>query len=199
MRRASLEVRWALTLGMYGLCLVGVYVHRHGDLSVGLAVATGSTLGVRAGTRPRPHRSRPRRPESPRLIWAGTAAAVPHEGSPRLQRVSTLPSGTITFLIADIEGSTRLVRDGPAYADLLGTKRRILRTAVGGHGSVEVDTIGDELFAVFEDPCHAIDAAIDAQQRLQEENWPAGSTSVSASGCTRAPPSSPTRVMWVST
>jgi DNA-binding NarL/FixJ family response regulator/class 3 adenylate cyclase len=89
--------------------------------------------------------------------------------------VSTLPTGTITFLIADIEGSTRLVRDaGPVYVDLLGTKRRILRAAVGEHGGVEVDTIGDELLAVFEDACAAIDAAIDAQQRLQEEEWPAG-------------------------
>jgi hypothetical protein len=48
MRKVSLEVRWALALTVYGLCLVGVYVHRHGDLSVGLALATSGSLGARA-------------------------------------------------------------------------------------------------------------------------------------------------------
>ena len=53
----------------------------------------------------------------------------------RLLVVSVLPTGTVTFLLADIEGSTRLVQQaGPVYAELLGDARRILREAVAANG-----------------------------------------------------------------
>ena len=62
-----------------------------------------------------------------------------------------LPSGTVTFLFTDIEGSTRLLHSlGPAaYADALAQHRRVLREAFAAHGGVEVDTQGDAFFVAF--------------------------------------------------
>jgi len=56
-----------------------------------------------------------------------------------------LPSGTVTFLFTDVEGSTKLLHElGAAeYAAALAEHRRILREAFGAHGGVEVDTQGD--------------------------------------------------------
>jgi DNA-binding NarL/FixJ family response regulator/class 3 adenylate cyclase len=89
--------------------------------------------------------------------------------------VTSLPAGTVTFLIADIEGSTRLVRDaGAAYADVLGTVRRVLRTAVDAHDGQEVDATGDELCAVFADASGAVRSALEAQRELQTCSWPNG-------------------------
>ncbi|MDH4178854.1 MAG: adenylate/guanylate cyclase domain-containing protein, partial [Thermoleophilia bacterium] len=62
-----------------------------------------------------------------------------------------LPTGTVTFLFTDIEGSTRLLhRLGPeAYAAALAEHRRVLRSAFAEHGGVEVDTQGDAFFVAF--------------------------------------------------
>jgi predicted ATPase/class 3 adenylate cyclase len=62
-----------------------------------------------------------------------------------------LPTGTVTLLFTDIEGSTRLLHAlGPtAYADALAEHRRVLRDAFAGHGGVEVDTQGDAFFVAF--------------------------------------------------
>jgi class 3 adenylate cyclase len=58
-----------------------------------------------------------------------------------------LPSGTVTFLFTDIEGSTRLLSElGDAYADALADHREALRDAFSAHGGVEVDTQGDAFF-----------------------------------------------------
>ncbi len=87
--------------------------------------------------------------------------------------MATLPTGTVTFLIADIEGSTRLVREaGDGYGTILRTVRSTLRTAVGAHGGVEVDATGDELLAVFADAAAAADAAVEAQRQLRDHAWP---------------------------
>ena len=86
--------------------------------------------------------------------------------------MSTLPTGTVTFLIADIEGSTRLVQEiGPDYPKLLASIRRILRRAIDEHGGLEVDAIGDELLAVFTNATGAVDAALAAQREAQECEW----------------------------
>src|ERR671923_1819220 len=78
-----------------------------------------------------------------------------------------LPSGTVTFLFTDIEGSTKLLRDlGDGYADALGEHRRILREAFGARGGVEVDTQGDAFFVAFPDAKDAVAAAEETQQRL---------------------------------
>ena len=68
-----------------------------------------------------------------------------------------LPTGTVTFLFTDVEGSTKLLHDlGPArYAEALAEHRQILRDAVSAYGGVEVDTQGDALFIAFPTPAAA--------------------------------------------
>ena len=87
--------------------------------------------------------------------------------------MSELPSGTVTFLFADVEGSTRLARElGPEWAGVLAEIRKILRESVSGAGGHEVDSRGDELFAAFATTEEAASAAIDAQRRLAGHTWP---------------------------
>jgi predicted ATPase/class 3 adenylate cyclase len=83
--------------------------------------------------------------------------------------VSALPSGTVTFLFTDIEGSTRLLHDlGDAYADALAEHRRALREAFGRHGGIEVDTQGDAFFVAFARANDALAAARAGQTALAE-------------------------------
>ena len=72
-----------------------------------------------------------------------------------------LPSGTVTFLFTDVEGSTKLLHElGPAgYAEALAEHRRIVREAFGAQGGVEVDTQGDAFFVAFPTELGAIAAA----------------------------------------
>jgi predicted ATPase/class 3 adenylate cyclase len=78
-----------------------------------------------------------------------------------------LPSGTVTFLFTDVEGSTKLLHElGDSYADLLGEHRRVLRDAFVRHGGVEVDTQGDAFFVAFGRANDALAAAGDAQEGL---------------------------------
>jgi predicted ATPase/class 3 adenylate cyclase len=79
-----------------------------------------------------------------------------------------LPSGTVTFLFTDIEGSTKLLHElGPeAYAEALLEHRRILRDAVARHGGVEVDTQGDAFFVAFPTAPGAVQAAAETQEGL---------------------------------
>src|SRR3979409_1562507 len=77
-----------------------------------------------------------------------------------------LPSGTVTFLFTDVEGSTKLLhaRGDAEYAKALAEHRRILRQAFGAHGGVEVDTQGDAFFIAFPtapDALRAASAALD--------------------------------------
>jgi predicted ATPase/class 3 adenylate cyclase len=89
--------------------------------------------------------------------------------------MSELPTGTVTFVFTDIEGSTRLLqRVGDAYADLLATHNRILREAIAAGGGVEVQTEGDALFAAFPTPVGALNAAAKAQEVLFSHSWPEG-------------------------
>jgi predicted ATPase/class 3 adenylate cyclase len=78
------------------------------------------------------------------------------------------PSGTVTLLFTDIEGSTRLLEElGPeAYATELAEHRRRLREAFVGHAGVEVDTQGDAFFIAFPTAAGALEAAQDAQRAL---------------------------------
>jgi predicted ATPase/class 3 adenylate cyclase/tetratricopeptide (TPR) repeat protein len=86
------------------------------------------------------------------------------------RRVSArLPSGVVTFLFTDIEGSTRLLHElGDAYAAALQEHRRILREAFETHGGVEVDTQGDAFFVAFARASDAVAAAAAAQRGLAE-------------------------------
>ena len=79
-----------------------------------------------------------------------------------------LPSGTVTFLFTDVEGSTRLLHalGAGAYADALADHRRILRDAFIAHGGVEVDTQGDAFFVAFPTAPGALAAAAQAREAL---------------------------------
>jgi DNA-binding NarL/FixJ family response regulator/class 3 adenylate cyclase len=87
--------------------------------------------------------------------------------------VSALPTGTVTFLFADVEGSTALMRAAPQdYPSVIGDVRRILREAIGAGGGLEVDATGDELFAVFADAPSAAEAAVTVQRAMRDNTWP---------------------------
>jgi predicted ATPase len=80
-----------------------------------------------------------------------------------------LPTGTVTFLFTDIEGSTRLLRElGDEYADVLAEHRRALREAWRQHDGVEVDTQGDAFFVAFARASDAVAAAAQAQGVLAD-------------------------------
>src|SRR5437588_7843120 len=84
-----------------------------------------------------------------------------------IKRVSELPSGTVTFLFTDVEGSTRLLQElGDAYADALAQHRRVLRDAFERHGGIEVDTQGDAFFVAFARASDALAAAREAKEML---------------------------------
>jgi len=79
-----------------------------------------------------------------------------------------LPSGTVSFLFTDVEGSTRLLHELGAddYAEALAGHRRVLREAFSAHGGVEVDTQGDAFFVAFPTAPGALRAAAEALEGL---------------------------------
>ena len=86
------------------------------------------------------------------------------------------PTGTVTLLFTDIEGSTRLVeRLGTnRYGEALDLHRRLLRTAFERHGGYEVDCEGDAFFVAFTSAREATAAAEEAQQAIAAAPWPDG-------------------------
>src|SRR5215210_575744 len=85
-----------------------------------------------------------------------------------------LPSGTITFLFSDIEGSTRLLEElGDGYVALLQEHNRIFREVIREYEGAEVSTEGDSFFVVFRSPLSAVDAAAHIQRRLADAPFPA--------------------------
>jgi predicted ATPase/class 3 adenylate cyclase len=88
-----------------------------------------------------------------------------------------LPSGTVTLLFSDIEGSTALLsRLGPAYAVALDSQREIMRRAWSDHGGVELGTEGDSFYVAFESAPEAVTAAAQAQRDLAAQRWPGDET-----------------------
>ncbi len=87
--------------------------------------------------------------------------------------VATLPTGLVTFLLTDIEGSTALLRHlGDRYAGLLRDVRGLVRKGVVQAGGREVDSRADEFFAVFEQASSAVEAAVSIQQTMAGRAWP---------------------------
>jgi class 3 adenylate cyclase/DNA-binding CsgD family transcriptional regulator len=86
------------------------------------------------------------------------------------------PSGTVTFLFTDIEGSTRLLRElgRDSYGTALEEHRRLLRGVFGRHGGFEVDSQGDGFFVAFQAAGAAVAAAAEVQQVLASHPWPDG-------------------------
>jgi predicted ATPase/class 3 adenylate cyclase len=82
----------------------------------------------------------------------------------------SLPTGTVTFLFTDVEGSTRLWEDHPdAMHDVLARHDEIVRGAIESHGGYVVKTTGDGFHAAFGTARDALEAALAAQQALARE------------------------------
>ena len=82
---------------------------------------------------------------------------------------SDLPTGTVTFLFTDVEGSTKLLHElgAEGYADALAEHRRLIREACASHDGVEVDTQGDAFFYAFPTAEGALQAAREGQEALE--------------------------------
>jgi predicted ATPase/class 3 adenylate cyclase len=84
-----------------------------------------------------------------------------------------LPSGLVTFLFTDIEGSTRLAQMlGAGYRPVLTEHRRLLRATLSARGGTELFTEGDSFFVAFESASAAVDACVTAQRALAAHDWP---------------------------
>jgi predicted ATPase/class 3 adenylate cyclase len=88
--------------------------------------------------------------------------------------LDALPSGVVTFCFTDIEASTPLLAKlgANAYQNLLEIHRRLIRTAAGSHGGVEVRTEGDGFFFAFSSAREAVLGCCEAQQALVGHSWP---------------------------
>ena len=84
-----------------------------------------------------------------------------------------LPTGTVTFLLADLEDSTGLQRDGRVDSPaVISDVRRLLRDSAASCDGYTVDTVGDEYLGVFEDPRAAVQAALSMQRAFRDHGWP---------------------------
>jgi len=91
--------------------------------------------------------------------------------------VSELPTGLVTFLFTDIEGSTRLLQQlGPRYGEALAQQRSLLRAAFARCHGYEVDTQGDAFFVAFISAPDALSCATDIQRALAAAEWPEGAS-----------------------
>jgi DNA-binding SARP family transcriptional activator/streptogramin lyase len=92
-------------------------------------------------------------------------------------RRAQVPTGTVTFLFTDIEGSTRLVHElGDRYGELLEQHHRLVRTAFEQHDGEEIDSQGDAFFFAFRRARDAVRGAVEVQKRFAEARWPNGAT-----------------------
>ena len=86
-----------------------------------------------------------------------------------------LPTGTVTFMRTDVEGSMRLVRElGPAWDAVNGAHMGLVRRAIDEHGGTVIRTEGDAIFAVFPEARAGVAAAISAQRAIGAHPWPDG-------------------------
>ncbi|HLX59132.1 MAG TPA: tetratricopeptide repeat protein [Ktedonobacteraceae bacterium] len=91
--------------------------------------------------------------------------------------MAELPTGTLTLLFSDMEGSTRLLQQvGERYASVLADCRHLMRSAFAQHHGHEVDTQGDAFFVVFARASDAVAAAVAVQRALCAHAWPDGVT-----------------------
>jgi predicted ATPase/class 3 adenylate cyclase len=115
--------------------------------------------------------------------YRASGAACRHVQSqaiPKGRRVNMskqLPTGTVTFMFTDIEGSTRLLRRlGDAYVAANDRHLALLRTSISETGGTVVRTEGDAFFAAFPTAAAAVEAAVAGQRALAQETWPGGVT-----------------------
>ena len=109
-------------------------------------------------------------------------APIPSRRSPLMEEpkldqtpLPPLPTGTVTFLFTDIEGSTALVRQlGDRWAEVREEHRRLLREQFREHRGIELGTEGDSFFVAFSRATDAIAAAVGGQVALAAHQWPEG-------------------------
>ncbi|HEX5878245.1 MAG TPA: adenylate/guanylate cyclase domain-containing protein [Actinomycetota bacterium] len=134
------------------------------DSPAGILWALVALLGVAAMVLGTGLELRRRRQAGHAPAAAGPAAPAPE-----------LPTGTVTFLFTDIEGSTWLLQElGDAYPAVRDEHAAILRRAIRDQDGVEVSTEGDSFFAAFASPVAAVAAAVAAQRGLAAHHWPPG-------------------------
>src|SRR5207247_23189 len=93
--------------------------------------------------------------------------------------MSAPPSGTVTFLFTDIEGSTKLLeRLRGEYATLLSDQYEIFRVAFAQWNGHEVGTQGDAFFVTFSRAADAVSCVMDAQRSLAAHRWPQGASAL---------------------
>ena len=86
-----------------------------------------------------------------------------------------LPTGTLTMLFSDIEGSTALLgRLGERYGEALSAQRALMRAAISACRGQEMGTEGDSFFVVFESAGDALGCCLEAQRALAGHDWPGG-------------------------
>jgi predicted ATPase/class 3 adenylate cyclase len=89
--------------------------------------------------------------------------------------MTELPTGIVTFLFTDIEGSTKLLQElGEDYGEVQDLHQKIMREAIQAEGGAEIRTEGDSFFVVFPSPAQALRAAVTAQRSLAAATWPHG-------------------------
>ena len=119
-------------------------------------------------------------PDLARTVTAAVRLAIENEWmhsqiQAGANEVRTLPTGVVTFLFSDIEDSTGHVRRlGEGYGRFLADSRRLLRAAIRAAGGREVETRGDEMFAVFKRARAGLDAALTIQRKVRSRAWPDG-------------------------
>ncbi len=87
--------------------------------------------------------------------------------------MAELPTGTVTLLFTDVEGSTALLRQlRDRYADVMADHQRLLRAAFGDAGGTEIDSQGDSFFFCFRHARDAVQAAVSGQRALAGHAWP---------------------------
>src|SRR5258706_4731066 len=121
---------------------------------------------------------------SPILAWASTRTEKKccHHKQDDARRgeqtfMLNLPTGTVTLLFTDIEGSTRLLQQlGEHYSKVLADCRHLLRSMFQQYNGHEVDTQGDAFFVAFARATDAVAAAAAIQRALVEHSWPSGTS-----------------------
>ena len=94
---------------------------------------------------------------------------------PTVASTPVFPTGTVTFLFTDIEGSTRLLQElGDEWGNVLQDQRRLMRAALAANSGIELGTEGDSFFVVFASAEDAVQAVVSAQQSLAAHSWAGG-------------------------
>jgi predicted ATPase/class 3 adenylate cyclase len=136
-------------------------------------IAVFAEAGVRRGFLARPWLTRflqAARHPNPDLLIAQLSDAVGETSLPLGERA--LPSGTLSFLFTDIEGSTTRWEQHPqAMEQALARHDTLLRQAIDAYGGLVIKTVGDAFQAVFTTVAAALEAALAAQHALQSEAW----------------------------